>query len=253
MGIKMKIGRDFDPAFKSDEGACILNQSAVDRMGLTNPIGSNVGGHPVVGVVENFVFNNPSGVIAPMAVYLNPAEVNSLYLRIENNSAWRETMVVVEKLLKTTSPEYSFSFAFTKDEYQGLFNELADVGLMVSIFGGMTIFISCLGLFGLAGFVAEKRSKEMSIRKIFGATSMRILISLTRDFLRPVVIALVLMIPLTIWVAEMALSNFVYRVELSVWMFVYAGTIILSIALLIVFYHGWKTAGENPAIRLKSE
>jgi ABC-type antimicrobial peptide transport system permease subunit len=254
MGISLKLGRDFDPAFKSDEGACLLNESAVEKMGLKDPVGSMINGNRVIGVFQNFVYNNPSGIIAPMAVYLGkPGRMNHLYLRIDNNTTWRKTLAQVEKSLKTISPDQAFKFTFTKEEYQVRFNEVAQTGVMVSIFGGMTIFISCLGLFGLSGFVAERRGREMSVRKVFGATALRILLSLTQDFLKPVMIALLLTIPLSLWVAGSVLSNINYRVPLSWWMFAYAGAIILVVALLVVLYHGWKAARENPAVRLRSE
>jgi hypothetical protein len=204
-------------------------------------------------VFEDYLFNDLTGNVGPMLITFEQSKISNLYLRIENDSKWRETIATVEKVLKTVSPEYTFSFTFTKDEYQNRFNEFADGSLMASIFGGVTIFISCLGLFGLAGFIAEKRSKEMSIRKIFGATSVRILVSLAQDFLKPVVIALILMIPFTAWIAEEALSNVVYRIDLSWTMFAYAGVIILAVATTIVLYHGWRTASENPAKRLRSE
>ncbi len=251
--IKMAAGRDFDKAFKSDLSSCLINESAVTKMGLQNPIGSVVGGHTVVGVFENFVYNNPFGSIAPMAVYLNKDHMNHLYVRIQNNSEWRETLAKIEKITKSASPESPFHFTFTKEEYQHRFNEIADTSLMISIFGGMTIFISGLGLFGLSGFVAEKRSKEMSIRKVFGASVTRVLISLSQDFLRPVAYALLLVIPLTILAARSVLSNIAYRVSLSWWMFASGGFVILLIALAIVLYHGWRTALENPVVRLRNE
>jgi putative ABC transport system permease protein len=253
MGIKIVQGRDFDPAFASDVSGCIINQSAVDKMGLQNPVGSVIGGHPVVGVFQNFVYNNPSGVISPMAVYLNPTRMNHLYARIQNNSQWRETIKQIEKITKAISPEYPFHFSFTKEEYQYRFNEITDISSMVSIFGGMTIFISCLGLFGLSGFVAERRSKEMSIRKVFGASTIRVLVSLSQDFLKPVIIALLLIIPLSVFAAQWALSSIIYRVTLSWWMFVSGGILILVISILIVLYHGWRTANENPVVRLRNE
>jgi ABC-type antimicrobial peptide transport system permease subunit len=253
MQIQIIQGRDFSPAFASDVSACIINQAAVDKMGLQNPIGAMVGGHPVIGVFQNFVYNNPFGSISPMAVYLNSGNVNHLYVRVQNNSGWRETLSRIEKLTKNISPEFPFQFSFTKEEYQHRFSEASDTSIMISIFAGMTIFISCLGLFGLSGFVAERRSKEMSIRKVFGATMLRILVSLSHDFLKPVFYALVLIIPLSIFIAQQVLSNFTYRVALSWWMFVSAGIMILLIAVLIVLYHGWRTARENPVLRLRDE
>jgi len=253
IGIKMIEGRDFNPAFKSDLTGCIINESAVAKMGLQRPLGCMVGGHPVIGVFQNFVFNQPFGPIAPMAVYLNKDHVSHFYVRIQNNSEWRRTLNNIEKIAKSISPDYPFHFSFTKEEYQHRFNEIANTGLMISLFGGMTIFISCLGLFGLSGFVAERRSKEMSIRKVFGASVIGVLISLSKDFLRPVIYALLVVIPLSLFAAQFILSNVSYRVPLSWWMFALGGVSILVVASTIVLYHGWRTAQENPIVRLRNE
>jgi ABC-type antimicrobial peptide transport system permease subunit len=253
IGLEMVQGRDFSLDFKSDLNGCLLNQSAVDMMGLDDPIGSVVGGHKVVGVFKNFVYNNPFGVIAPMAVFLGPERINHLYVRIDNDNSWTATIGEIEKAVKQVSPDIEFKFEFTVEEYNANFNELSNVGLMVSIFGGMTIFISCLGLFGLAGFLAEKRGKEMSIRKVFGASSLKVLMSLTGDILKPVVIAIVIVIPLSVWLARLALDQFVYRVPLTWWMFAQAVIMVLAVSVVIIVYHGWRTANESPSLRLKSE
>jgi putative ABC transport system permease protein len=253
MGIQILSGRDFDPQFPSDKKSVLINLSAVNAMRLTEPVGSVVGGNEVVGVFKDFVYNNPSGTIAPMMIFLRPDEINNMYLRIENNKSWMQTMTSIEKTVRTVSPDMDFDFRFTTDEYQSRFEEMTDVSVMVSIFGGVTIFISCLGLFGLAGFIAERRSKEMSIRKVFGADSMRVLVALSADILKPVGIALLIVIPLSVWIAKIALEQFVYRVSLSWWMFTQAGVMVLTVAFLVVFYHGWRAAVESPAVRLKSE
>jgi putative ABC transport system permease protein len=252
MGIQIVAGRDFDDRFKSDENGILINQSAVDKMGLLNPVGSIVGGHPVIGVFRNFVYNNPSGVISPMMIFLTK-DIHKLYIRIDNNNSWTETIAAIEKSVKQASPDLAFDFRFTSDEYQSNFEEVSNAGLMVSIFGGITIFISCLGLFGLSGFVAERRSKEMSIRKVFGADSMRVLLSLSSDILKPVVVALLIVIPVSVWIAGMLLEEFVYHVSLQWWMFAQAAFAIVAVATAVSLYHTWRTAGENPSVRLKSE
>jgi putative ABC transport system permease protein len=253
IGIKITRGRDFSPDFASDASACMLNESAVAKMGLEEPVGSMVGGHRVIGVFQDFVYNNPIGSISPIAVYFNPAHINHLYVRVQNDSEWRQTLSRVEKIIKTSAPDSPFNLSFTKEEYQQKFEEIAGAGLMISIFGGMTIFIAGLGLFGLSGFVAEKRSKEMSIRKVFGASVSHLLTSLTQDFLRPVFYALLLVIPSSILIARAVLSNISYRVPLQWWMFAAGGTIVLLIAIAIVFYHGLRTAKESPVLRLRNE
>jgi len=253
MGIGIVSGRDFDPRFPADQRSVLINQAAVNQMRLTDPVGSIVGGNEVIGVVKDFVYNNPSGVIAPMMIFFHPNDIDHLYVRIENNDSWMQTIASIEKTVKTVSPDIEFDFHFTTDEYQSRFEEMSDVSVMVSIFGGMTIFISCLGLFGLSGFVAERRSKEMSIRKVFGANSMRMLVALSTDILKPVGIALLIVTPVSVWIARMALEQFVYRVSLSWWMFAEAGIVMLVVSFLVVFYHGWRAAVENPANRLKAE
>lgn len=253
MHVKIKEGRDFDPASPSDQAGCLINESAVSKMGLQNPIGSIVGGHPVIGVFQDFVYNNPTTDIQPMAVYLNTQHLSHLYVRVQNNSNWRKSIDQIERITKTVSPDYPFQFSFTKDEYQQEFDELSDIGMMVSVFGGMTIFISCLGLFGLAGFIAEKRSKEMSIRKVFGAGIVRILASLSGDFLKPVLYALLLVIPGSVFVAQAVLANVAYRVPLNWWMFASSAITISVLGLIIVLYHALRTARENPVDRLRNE
>lgn len=253
LGTQILAGRDFDQSFKSDENACLINQSAADKMRLADPVGSVVGNHTVIGVFKDYVYNNPSGVIAPLILYLSTDNIRHMYVRIENNDEWTGALSAVEKSMKTVSPDLEFDFRFTSQEYQSRFEEFRDLSLMVSIFGGMTIFISCLGLFGLSGFIAEKRSKEMSIRKVHGADSIRIFWSLSTDVLMPVVAALAIVLPLSVWVSRSILEEFVYRVSLTWWMFAQAGLIVLVIGGLVVFYHSWRTANESPAVRLKGE
>lgn len=253
MGIEIVAGRDFNIQYKSDEDACLINEAAVEKMNLTNPVGSVIGENTVVGVFKNFVYNNPSGNIEPMAIFLRPNGIHHLYVRVANNNSWAETLGGVERAIKKISPDIAFDPRFTTDEYQSQFEEYSDLGLMVSIFGGITIFISCLGLFGLSGFIAEKRGKEMSIRKVFGADNIRLLMALSTDILKPVVVALLLVIPLSVWLSQMVLEEAVYHVTPTWWMFAKGAVIMMGIAFAVVLYHGLRTATENPSTRLKSE
>src|SRR5436190_24239090 len=117
--------------------------------------------------------------------------------------------------MKEINPNYPVEFSFTKENYQKRFEEFSSFGTLASLFGGMAIFISCLGLFGLSTFLAERRSKEMSIRKVFGASVWSVWLALSRDFLKPVLIALLLVIPLSVWITHSVLSNITYHVQLS--------------------------------------
>ena len=253
-GLKIIEGRDFSPAFGTDTAACLINQTTVEKMGLKEPvIGTVVGGKTVIGVFQNFVFNNPSGIIAPMAVYLNTGSLNHFFVRIQNNSHWRQTLAQIQKIAKEINPNYPFEYSFTKEDYQKRFEEFASFGLLAALFGGMAIFISCLGLYGLSAFLAERRSKEMSIRKVLGASIKNVWLSLSRDFLKPVIIAFLVVVPLAAWSMQAALSNIAYHIDLSWWIFAVAGLLAVVIALLTVSYQGIKTALENPVTNLRNE
>ena len=254
MGIKITEGRDFSADFGADTSACLLNQASVDKMGLKEPVvGVKVGGKTVIGVFQNFVFNNPSGIIAPMMVYLNTGRLGHFYVRIQNDAHWRQTIAEIGKTAKKLNPGFPFDFSFTKESYQHRFEDFASFGFLATLFGSMAIFISCLGLFGLSAFLAERKSKEMSIRKVLGASARGVWFSLSGEFLRPVFIALLLAIPLGAWVMQALLVNMAYRIHLSWWMFAFAGALAVFIALATVSYQGIRTALENPAKKLRSE
>lgn len=254
MGIKILEGRDFNPAFVTDTTACLINEVTVQKMGLKEPIiGSKIGGSTVVGVFQNFVFNNPSGSIAPMVVSLKTSSLQHLFVRIRNDDHWRETVARIEKAAKKINPNFPFDFSFTKANYQARFEEWGSFGLMATLFGCMAIFIACLGLYGLSSFFAERRGKEMSIRKVFGANAKNIWLLLSGDFLKPVFIALLIVIPISVWLTHFFLSNIIYHTELSWWIFALAGLLTILIAVITVSYQGVKTALENPVKSLRME
>ncbi len=253
-GIKMIEGRDFDPQFGTDTAACLVNEITVQKMGLKAPVvGTIIGGHPVIGVFQNFVFNNPSGIIAPMVIYLQTNHLSHVFVRVTNNGKWRQTMANIESVAKKINPGYPFEYSFTSEVYKHRFEEFASIGQLSALFGGMAILISCLGLFGLSAFVAEKRSKEMSIRKVLGAGIEHIWLALSKDFLKPVLIAFIIIVPLAAWAMHSMLNNIPYRISLNWWMFAVAGLIVSVIALLTVSYQGFKTAFEKPATNLRND
>lgn len=256
-GLQLVEGRDFDRAFGADTSACLVNESTIQRLGLREPVlGQRLGGSPIIGVIRNFVFNNPSGIIAPMAIYLYkgaPGGNSHFFVRIANDGHWRETMAEIGSVVKQLDPKHGFDYSFTKEEYQRRFEELTSFEIIATIFGGMAIFISCLGLVGLAAFVIERRAKEMSIRKVFGASVRQVLLLLSADFLRPVFIAFVLAVPVAAWALRLWLDNIVYHISLSWGVFAAAGVIALLIALITVGFQGLKTAMANPADKLRDE
>jgi len=254
VGIKMIEGRDFSPAFATDSNACIINESTVQKMALKEPVaGQKIGGKNVIGVFQNFVYNNPSGIIAPMVISLQTGNFPHFLVRIKNDDHWQNTVAQIEKAVKKINHNHPFEYSFTKADYQRRFEEWSSVGFAATIFGSMAIFIACLGLFGLSSFLAEKRGKEISIRKVFGANAKSIWLLLSKDFLKPVFIAMAIVIPVSVWLAHIFLSGITYHTELTWWMFALAGLITILIALITVSFQGIKAAVANPVKSLRTE
>jgi len=253
-GLTLLEGRDFSPLYGADTSSCLVNETTVEKLKLKKQVsGSKLGGKEIIGVFKNFVFNNPSGIIAPMAVYLNTHELRHFLVRIQNDGHWRETLAQIEQISKKINPDFAFEFNFLRETYQQRFEEFNDDSFMINLFGSIAIFISCLGLFGLSAFVAAKRSREMSIRKVFGASVTSVGLLLSKDFLKPVFIAFLIVTPLAVWSLHTWLADIPYHIELSWWMFALAGFLSMLIALLTVSYQGIRTALENPVDNLRNE
>lgn len=254
MKIPIVEGRDFSPSFGTDSNACIINEAAVKRMNLKEPVsGDIIGGKRVIGVFKDFVYNNPSGIIAPMVISLQQNNFPHFFVRFANNNDWHTTLSKIEAITRKLNPDYPFDFSFVKDNYQQRFKEWNSWSLMTTLFACMAIFIATLGLFGLASFVAERRSKEVSIRKVFGANSISIWLLLSGDFLKPVLIAITIVIPLSILLSYKFLSGVTYHTPLEWWMFALAVAATLLIALLTISFQSIRASISNPVKRLRTE
>jgi len=257
MGVKIVEGRDFSPEYGADTFSCILNQSAVRRMGLKEPVvGTKIiqdTAYTVVGVVEDFLFNDAFGVVEPLFLSLDHTDMNSFFVRFKNDGNWKNLLQQMEAVHKKINPAYPFSFKFTKEEYQKNFDEIRKMGQMSNVFGGLAILISCLGLFGLSAFVAERRTKEIGIRKVLGASIAQVWISLSQDFIKPVLLACLLAAPLATWAMNKLLLRFDYRIELAWWMYLAAGLTAIFIAILTVSFQGISAANADPVKSLRNE
>jgi len=256
-GIKVVAGRDFSPEFGGDTLACLLNETAVRRMGLKEPVIGSTLTHDttriIIGIVEDFVYNDPFTAPAPMMIRLGTGSMSHFFVRFQNSENWRQSLAQIEQAVKKHNPAYPFEFRFTKEEYQKNFDEIRSIGQLGNVFGGLAIFISCLGLFGLSAFVAERRTKEIGIRKVLGATVASVWFYLSKDFLKPVLLAFLLASPLAFWAMQKLLLRFEYRIELSWWMFAVAGAVAVAVAFLTVSYQGVRAALVNPVKSLRSE
>ena len=253
-GLQMVAGRDFSPEYGSDSLACLLNETAVRKMGLKEPVvGTKMGNSTVIGVVKDFMFNNPTGPVGPMYISLGNKNFNHFFVRLTNNEHWQQAISAIEQAVKKTNPNFPFEFHFTKEDYQKRFIQMRSAGYALNIVGGLAIFISCLGLFGLSAFLAERRSKEIGIRKVLGANVTSIWFSLSKDFLKPVFLAFVLAAPLAAFAMQKMLSTMDYHIALSWWIFAFAGLLAISIAAITVSYQGVKAALANPVKSLRAE
>lgn len=253
-GLPMAEGREFDEAYGTDTNAVLLNQIAVKKMKLASPVvGMRVGGGTVIGVVNDFVYNNPLSTPRPMLIKLSRGQVNHLFIRIKNDGQWQKTIAGVEQAIKKTDPLFPFQFHFVNEEYQKRFQGIRFTSQLTNLVGVLAIFISCLGLFGLSAFLAERRQKEVGVRKILGASLAQVWMILSKDFLKPVLIAFVLATPLAGWGMYAMLQNMDYRISLSWWMFALAGIATLFIALATVSFHGIKAALVSPSKSLRND
>lgn len=257
-GTRLVEGRDFDITQPSDRFSCILNETAVRQMGLKSPVVGTTLTHDttltVVGVVADFIYNNPTAKPSPMLIMGGaPEDMSSFLVRFENREHWPQTIAQIERVSRKINPAYPFEFRFVQEEYQKSFDEIRSVGKLGRVFGGLAIFISALGLFGLSSFVAERRRKEIGVRKVLGASVPRIWLHLSSEFMRPVLIAFVVVTPLAAWLMEKLLSTLEYRIQLSWWMFAVGGLTAFLIAVLTVTFQSIRAALVNPARALKSE
>jgi ABC-type antimicrobial peptide transport system permease subunit len=253
-GLKMAQGREFDPSYSTDSNACLINEAAVRKMGLKEPIiGTRLDNSPVIGVIRDFVFNDAFSDPLPLLLNFRNRGLGHLFIRIRNNDHWQETIAHIEKTVRQLNPGYPFEFHFTTEEYQYQFNGVRSTVRALNWLGVFAILISCLGLFGLSAFMAEQRTKEIGIRKILGAGAPRIWYSLSRDFLKPVVIAFPLGASLAGWTMHAMLQNLDYRIALSWWMFALAGTLAVLIALATVTWQAVRAAKASPVDSLRSE
>ena len=252
MRLKVVAGRDFSPQFGTDSSACLVNQTAVRKMGLKEPIlGAMVGGKKVIGVIQDIMWGNRSG--SPMIVYLAKGNSDHFLIRLTNDRQWKTNLAKIEKVAKALNPAYPFAFRFTDEERQQQLKGSRHLGEIMNIFAAMAVLISCLGLFGLASFLVERRTKEISIRKILGATPAQLWFSQSKEMLKPVILSVFIATPLAALALTPLLATNDYHISLSWWIFAIAGAGAILVALATVSYHGLRVTRINPARSLQTE
>ncbi len=258
-GLQLVAGRDFDlKAYPTDSTGMILNEAAVKAMHFTHPIGQIIryGDIPyrVVGVVKDFVMHSPYSPISPMIIQGAKSNwFDVINIRFSDKNTTAKNLALAEGIFKKYNPQYPFEYSFVDEEYSHKFDEEKRTGALAAVFAGLTIFISCLGLFGLATYMAENRIKEIGVRKVLGASVSGLVGLLSADFLKLVMISFLVAVPIAWWAMHKWLEGYTYRVTIQWWVFVGTGILSAGIALLTVSYQAVRAAMANPVRSLRSE
>ncbi|HXB06055.1 MAG TPA: ABC transporter permease [Puia sp.] len=256
IGWTITRGRDMSRDFATDSDAAILNEKAVRSIGFQDPIGKVVRlfGHPftVVGVCSDMVNNSPYDS-SDNAIFVGGRYTSEIIVRIKPGNDPHSTLAKMETVFKKYNPSSPFIYNFVDAAYAKKFESEQRIGNLAAVFTGLAIFISCLGLFGLAAFVAEQRTKEIGVRKVLGAGILNLWSLLSKDFLKLTAISILLAIPLAYYGMNKWLEAYFYQAPLSWWIFAAAGAGLIAITLLTVSYQSLKAAFMNPVKSLRSE
>jgi putative ABC transport system permease protein len=260
VGLKMKQGRYFSKEYKTDSNAVILNETALKIIGYTNPIGKTMkSGNRVmtiVGIFEDVLLSDPFKSITPLAILFNGSKtdnVNNIFLRVKPTADLNKALVAIRPIFDKYNPSLPFEYRFTDEEFGKKFTTEYQAGKLAGIFAGLAIFISCLGLFGLTMFMAERRNREIGIRKVLGATIANVTLLLSKEFIWLVLVACLIASPLAFWFMKDWLHKYDYRINISWLIFAGAGIGAILIALLTVSFQAIKAAMANPVKSLRSE
>lgn len=257
-GLTFVMGRDFDTQkFPTDSNAMIINESSLKVMKFKDPIGKIVKDNGqdwhIVGVIKDFILTNPYQPTRPMLIYGPKAWFNTILIKLNSNNPTSQNLAKAQSIFKKYNVEYPFEYKFVDEEYARKFEDEQRVGTLAALFAGLTIFISCLGLFGLATYMAENRIKEIGVRKVLGASVTGIAALLSKDFLKLVFISFFLAVPVAWWAMNTWLQDFNYRVTIQWWVFLIAGLLSVLIAIFTVSFQAIKAAVANPVKSLRTE
>jgi putative ABC transport system permease protein len=250
-------GRAFSRDFPTDSNGVILNEAAVRVIGFKNPVGEHIKlseqDLTVIGVVDNVIMDDPFKPVSPEAIIFKPSFENFLFLRLKKNADIKMSLARIQPIFDKYNPAYPFEYHFEDAEFEKKFAAEKQAGKLAGIFACLAIFISCLGLFGLAAYTAERRTKEIGIRKILGASIADLWVLLSREFILLVLIASLAGSMLANWFMEGWLAKYEYRVDINFWIFISAGVLALAVTVLTVSFQAIRAALGNPVRNLRTE
>ncbi len=260
LGLQLKEGRDFSPAFGTDTVNVLINEEAAKVMGLTTPLNQPItvernitAKGKIIGVVKNFHLASLHTPIQPLILYLDSQPSWGYTIIRTEPGKTRQAMAAIQKAHQKYNPAFPLEYEFADQDYDNLYRSEILAGQLAGCFAGLAIFISCLGLFGLATYTAEQRTKEIGIRKVLGASVSSIAALLSKDFLKLVLIAIILALPVAWYAMHQWLQNFEYKIDIEWWVLALAALLAVAIALLTVSFQSIKAALANPVKSLRSE
>jgi putative ABC transport system permease protein len=255
LGLRMKLGRSFSRSYGNDSSKVIFNEAAIQAMGIKEPVGKTVSlwgeKKQIIGIVADFHFESLYKKVGPLFFYYTQNN-NRVLVKIKAGRE-KETLAKLDQLYKTYNQGLPFEYRFLDEDYEALYASEQRVSVLSRYFAGMAIIISCLGLFGLAAFTVQKRQKEISIRKVVGASANHIALLLSKEFLKLVLVSLLLAFPIAWWVMGSWLRGFAYRVHLGAGVFLITGFSVLFITIITVGTQALKSAYANPAKSIRAE
>lgn len=254
---KMKEGRDFSRDFASDSTAYVLNEAAVEYMGLQNPVGKNIrwydGKHEVIGVVKNLLSESPFEPVKPAIYSINYNEGNWINLKLPPKKSLAHSLERIEAEFAKFAPSIPFEFQFVDDAFGNKFKTEERIRKLSGMFSALAIFISCLGLFGLAAFMAERRTKEIGVRKVLGASILSLFTMLSKDFMLLILFSGLIAVPFAYYLMSQWLENYTYHINIPWWVFGVAVSSVMLVALFTISYQAARAAVINPVKSLRTE
>lgn len=256
MGWKIVKGRDFSREHLTDSTAAIVNETGAGILGFKDPIGKTIkfSGKPytIIGVTKNMISNSPYNPVQP-AIFMGGGGHGVFTIRIKPGTPVRTAITAMERVFKQFNPSSPFIYSFIDEEYQKKFSTESRIGNLATVFSALAILISCLGLFGLASFVAEQRTKEIGVRKVLGAGVTGLWALLSADFIKLVALSMLISMPLSYYCMNQWLQNYALHSSLSAWIFVVAGLGLLLVTVATVSYQAVRAALMNPVKSLRTE
>jgi ABC-type antimicrobial peptide transport system permease subunit len=263
MGIRMLEGRDFSEDFRSDTAAIILNKAAVKMLNLNNPLGDRIqmwgSWWTIIGVMDDVLMGSASRQIGPTVMTMDPTWSSTISVRLpktdrpDGEGGLTTAIKKVEEVFKKYNPDYVFEYRFADTEFEKKFSGLSMISRLAGSFAVLAVFINGLGLFGMASFTAEQRTKEIGIRKVFGASVAGLVAMMAREFTQLLVVAFVIAAPLSWWGFREFLEQYAYRIDFPFWAIAVSGGFALVFALAIVSAQALKAAIANPVDSLGNE